>query len=475
MARIPATDAYAMRAKVHELRADGKSLRDIAARLDLSVGSVRNYLASPLPSVDPAPVKAAALVIKRGELALGPQSVLDGLRQQFADLTDTELPGEATIGRWFKAENLSRKALTFSIGSRAYWHEDRPTGSLQRCEIDTVKLHVAGRLVEVITATDWFSHLVWAEAMDDKSFGRYLPWFLSRCFAAMGVPDTIQVDNGFGFILPRRAVLSKFCRYAFSEGVKKIEYIPVAEAQRNGRIESFNGWLKDQWLRCPDRDVMTMAAFREWLADALYRYNVLKSHRALSARRKGGYRRPADVGAYNHLPVAVPELVAVPSSVQAGTVAYKRLVYERGEAFVNAPAMVFLLSRALHGHYVTLELPIGGLGRVLWAEYDRLAQTAVVHEIGTFEHELMGVVTGGFIKVDLTRDGFEPIPFDLVRKMEHDRKHLKQARRPGYLPAGFTLEDAADGGWLIYDEDGELVYSDQCSQVDHAAEVLPVD
>lgn len=473
MPRSSIVAAYALKSRILELRSQSPQpgYGSIAASLGVSRAYVQQVCKSGLDSpVNPRDVQDRAIALKRDFPKDGSVQILGRLSEEFPS---SVLPSQATLERWFKAEKLVNKRLSFSTGSRSYWHEDRPTKHGQRWEIDTVKLNLGGKTVECIAVIDWYSRLVWAEPMRDKSFAAFLPWFLKRAFDVLGIPNTIQVDNGFGFILPKRNILSRFLRYAFSRGVSTVEFIPVAEAQRNGRIESFNRWFKEYYANHSGDTLLTFEGLQIFVNDALKHYNTKKPHLGISERKKGGYRVPAALGTYNHLPAVTPRVIDVPARVERGTVAYKRLVYENGEAVINAPATLVMLSPGLYGHYVTIEMPIGAPGRVLWPHL--VDRKPVVDVVGTFDHDLGGVVTDGLIDVDMVPGfAFDPIPFDIKRKMMSDAKHLKQAYKPGYLPSGFELVSSDDGSWVIRDSYGEVVYSDQCYQVEHAREVLPV-
>ena len=165
--------AYGLKVRILEMRdqSPAPGYGTIAAALGVSRAYVQQVVNSrSVSSVDPKLVQDRAIALKREYPAEGSVQILGRLSQEF---NPCGLPSQSTLERWFKAESLVQKRITFSTGSRAYWHEDRPSAHGQRWEIDTVKLPLGGRVVECITVVDWYSRLVWAEPMPDKKFAAF--------------------------------------------------------------------------------------------------------------------------------------------------------------------------------------------------------------------------------------------------------------------------------------------------------------
>ena len=359
MPRISSASAHTLRARAHSLRDAGLSLRQIQVELGLkSVASVQNYL-SREPGLDPGPALVEALRLKATTAKhQGPLQIKASLEVQ-----GHVLPSENTLGRHFAAAGLARRGLPRLASRQPYWVDARLTAPLQQIQLDTVKVRTPdGILNELLTARDAFSGATLLQVHNPTQLG--MVDAVARVFAAFGVPDTIQCDNGTAdFSMHSRHMLRPWHLLAFSRGVKRIQFIPEAEPQRNGSVESFHNWLQTEWSNHGQFNCPTAADLPAWLSDRLHYYNYVKPLTSLGG--KADRRTPASVHPGFDLSAAVLPVDASYDLAATGTISFIRRVLHCLTAVVKAPATVFAMPPQLEGHYCRFDLDtVTGAGSV---------------------------------------------------------------------------------------------------------------
>lgn len=379
-----------------------------------------------------------------------------------------EIPGEATIARWIAAIEGTKVAKVSAKSSNRlqYWAEARPTRANERALIDTATTTIADTSVTILLYVDWFSRAAHAEIVP-LTFARYLPWFFTRSFEATGgVPHTLQSDNGFGFIQTGYNSLSKAQQSAFLAGVQRWEYVPVAEATRNGRVErlvqTVKGYLEARtWSSVLEARI----ALAHWLDD----YNTQRVHKGISNRRKGGWCRPADLCNYNHQLVENPRVIKPDTSkgIPPYEIVYKRFVMS-GCVVIPAPHTFIPVSNQLTGRYVDIIIyNYGQQGRIEYHETNN--GSIITHLIGTFD----GLAPQVYVRQTGQDSQFRPIPTDEQALLRSQSKHLKTRKpRPGWVMPGISRRDIGPAWQLVDDATDEVLYDSRyCNDVDHLQEI----
>lgn len=285
MSRVSSATAYQRRVEVQALRAEGLSFREISARTGFCLHSVQNYLAVPLPAINPQLVLDEAVSLKLERPDYGPSQILDNLALSLGFDRSSPPVSESTLTNLFHRLNLACREITHTGDTKPpYWltEYDRPCKAFQ---MDTVKvvLH-GGARVEILTVFDVVSRALWAEVLPHHgSFA----WCLKRAFDALGVPEIITTDNGAGFIAETRSRLSPIIRYALQRGVRQFHFIPVSSPWHNGLVERLHRTMKrGDWLHAGRDRCHSADDVGPWLNHFLRYYNTIKSHRALGGKRQ---------------------------------------------------------------------------------------------------------------------------------------------------------------------------------------------
>ena len=392
-----------------------------------------------------------------------------------------QLPSEDTINRWLQDVPDSKVARTSAKSSNRtqYWSERRPDGPQQRGLIDTATTIIGEETVTLLLYIDWYSRAAHIEIVH-KSFARHLPWFLRRAFTATGgVPHTLQTDNGFGFIQTSHRNMSKAMDFALSEGVTRWEFIPVTEAQRNGKVERLVQTAKDYlentaWENVPQAQIA--------LASWLHEYNTIRVHKGLTqehgGRKKGNWKTPSDLCTYMQ-PTSEEPKVAIKKGNHKGKweIVYKRYVAS-GCAVIAAPSTFIPVSPQLSGRYVDIIIHSDAVNEKMHHAEITYTETVcneetgelilVTHVIGTFDHLAPQVYPTYH-----AHPTFKPIPTDEQAILRAQMKHLKTRKpRPGWVLPGITRKDIESHHWqLIDDATGEILYDTRYSQdIDHLQE-----
>lgn len=490
MARIPAVEAYYNRALVHELRHGQEfSLREICEATGLSLGSVQNYLAQPCPAQSPGAAIDRALLLRklpnnrhRGALEIRAMVVAEGF---------DAVPSERTISAAMADAGLARKGVARHSSRRPYHIDPRPAGYLDMLQMDTVKVRPGkGQLVELLSIRDVATgcHLLFRHDPTQAGMVRAI----SKIKAAFGgLPRVIQTDNGTtDFSMARRNVLRPWHAYAFTYGTERVQFIPEAEPARNGSVESFHNWLKNEIDGDPQWADLTDAKLDDWLWDRLYYYNYRKplgTTKAIPSSLAGGR---FDL---NGLSCVVDDAFVMSAPGCVSFIRYVSRSVDRasGEvltvAVVKAPGTVYVVPSEFEGGYLRFDCYTDGRGEV-WAPAPADVQRAILSGekmvnrriaergvagrlVATFDSPFAVSREAVFIHLADT-DGYTPIPTDPEAIKRVWKRVLKQSM-PTLLPTGYDLRSGADGSWEVY-RGGDLVWTEQSSPdvIEHATEVL---
>jgi len=464
MPRVSIEVAAERRARVHELRAQGLSLREISAQTGLCLASVRNFLARDLGDSRVDELRAA-VAIKAANPDLSSREIKDRYALGV---------GEATIQRRFADAGLSLPRGRRSLGLRRYWMDEKPSTYLDMIQIDTVKLRDAGGVLhEYLSARDVFSgaHVLLPHDQSESGMLRNV----QRLFAIFGgVPRVVQADNGTtDFSMPRRNRLRPWMQWAFAAGVRRIQFIPEAEPQRNGAVESFHSWIKQRM----DHEYVS-GDLDKFLRDKLLYYNHIRS---LSTTRKTPASRAPNF-CLDRESLGVVEFDESRWSRGECCVSFVRLALRDREsravvAVVRSPGTVYVLPDEFEGSYVRLD--VYATRGELWMP------VTVAGEVGRVDGRLQagaaGALAGSFdspfvndlpvVPVSVTDVPVDTQVVDASAVVRRWARVLKQAC-PTLLPSGYETR-VDDSGWEVWYR-GELVWTEQSSPetIDHAKEAL---
>jgi len=464
MARVSIEVAAERRARVHELRAQGLSLREICAQTGLQLRSVQNYLARDPddPRVDEL---YAAVAIKAANPDLSSREIKDKYVLSV---------GEATIQRRLSDAGLSLPRGRRSLGLRRYWMDEKPSMYLDMVQLDTVKLRDAqGVLREYLSARDVYSgaHVLLPHNPSESGMLANV----RRLFAIFGgVPRVVQCDNGTtDFSMPRRNRLRPWMQWAFAAGVRRVQFIPEAEPQRNGSVESFHSWIKGRM----DSEYVS-GDLDKFLREKLLYYNHIRS---LSTTRK----TPASRAPLFNLDRESLDVELDESRWARGEccVSFIRLALRDREsrsvvAVVRSPASVYVLPDAFEGSYVRFDvyanrgevwMPVTVAGEV--AKVDgRLQAGATGALVGSFDSPFVN--DSPVVVPQVTDAPADRQVVDTAAVVRRWARVLKQAC-PTLLPSGYETRQSEAGEWEVWYR-GELVWTEQSSPevIEHAKESL---
>jgi transposase InsO family protein len=364
MPRISASLAAERRARVHELHATGLySYRQIADLAGLSLGSVQNYLASP-----PADAHIGVALDRALELRRLPENQHRGsleLRAMVAEQCDV-VPSRQTIERAIARAGLARKGVHRSSARRPYHTEARPTSYGQMFQMDTVKFRVGSLLLEYLSVRDVYSgcHLLLPHNPSQDG----MVAAVARIRGVFGLlPRVFQTDNGTtDFSMARRNMTRPWHRYVFTHGTERVQYIPEAEPRRNGAVESFHDWIKDELANHGAAVGVTPETFNTWLLDRLWYYNTKKP--------LGSTKVPPSSLSDNRFNLDASSASLDYNAAADGTFSFIRYVHRLVDrstgailtvAVVRAPATIFVVPNEFEGGYLRIDYGTNGLGQVV--------------------------------------------------------------------------------------------------------------
>jgi transposase InsO family protein len=471
---------------VCELHATGDySLRQISALTGLSLGSVQNYLSSDgiaahIPALD------RALELRR--LSENQHRGALELRAMVASESDV-VPSARTIERAIACAGLARKGVHRSSARRPYHMEARPTSYGQMFQMDTVKFRVGSLLLEYLSVRDVYSGCHLLIPHNPSQDGMLAA--LARIRGVYGLlPRVFQTDNGTtDFSMARRNLTRPWHRYAFSHGVERVQYIPEAEPRRNGAVESFHDWIKDELANHGAAVGVTAEIFDSWLLDRLHYYNTKKPLGSTkvppASLSDGRFNLGADSACSDYDPTA------------RGTFSFIRYVHRLVDrtsgailtvAVVRSPATIFVVPPEFEGGYLRIDYGTDGLGQVVApapADVAAAMMSGEKKKNGRFrERGVAGRVVAAFVSpfirsepiieptFDVAQcDGYTPIITDVAAIRRAYGRILKQAVPT--LTADYDLRIGDNGEWEAW-RSGELVWTEQSSPavIEHAAEVL---
>lgn len=147
------------------------------------------------------------------------------------------------------------------------------TGPNQMWTMDFVHDSLSdGRAFRTLNIMEGWNREALAIEADTSLNGLRVTRVLDATIAKRGKPKLIQMDNGPEF----RGMV--FDQWAYAQGIK-VDYIEPGKPTQNGKIESFNGKLRDEclnqvWFTSLDHARRVLAA---WKDD----YNTVRPHSAL--------------------------------------------------------------------------------------------------------------------------------------------------------------------------------------------------
>jgi hypothetical protein len=172
--------------------------------------------------------------------------------------------------------------------------------------------------------------------------------FLGECWKSLGIPEQVQFDNarevvGWG---PAARYLTRVLRVCLRFGVKPL-LIPPGRPQRNGSIESFNGWFQPRLFQRHYSQVSTLKRELQRLEETVNTQHVQPRLRGLTPvqhRRRTKLRKlpPTYLIPREPLPLA------------AGRITFFRQVTAHGN--IHLLSLTFKVSKRLKGEYVKVLL-----------------------------------------------------------------------------------------------------------------------
>ncbi|NJL54828.1 transposase family protein [bacterium] len=471
MARLIESERNLRHVECHRLSASGLGVKAIGRSLGLDPKSVRLYLAKPLAEslpLDTVP-RSEVLASLVGLKVRYPQRGASQLRAMLLrEYPAASVPCESSLDNHLRELGLTRQAKRFGQGGRPYWTQARPSQPLDLFQTDTVKFTTtSGMTVEYLTIKDVVSGFAFAARIPNWQ-SETLVSIWARAFAVMGVPRAVQCDNGLGFVLPRRLTLGRLQSYWFGRGVKQVIYIPEAEPQRNGSIESWHRWLKSEWWHS-NAGIAVEPEIDAWLSGRVQYYNEVKPHLALGG--KGSRLTPSDVH-----PAGDGELVY--DAAGTGIVSWVRLVLSSGFAVIKNPAIVLVVGRNLGGRYVRIDYDYTTGGGAVCAHPAAAPGTDSLVERGRITGAVPDPVRvstfsqlGPVVRL-ADESGLSALSLDDEAVLATWRKVLKQAA-PSFVPSGFRLEQS-ESGWRLVDQSGCDLLTDEsgAAYLEHADELL---
>lgn len=485
MARIDLELAYLRRVEAHNLRAQGLSIRAIAAQMDCSIGSVQNFLSvSPDPTQSDAIAQVLALKAEKKNAHRG--------ALELRAMVDTSV-SYRTLEKRIAAAGLARKGVHRSASRAPYHTEAKPSQYLDMLQMDTKKLRVGSMLIELLVVRDVATGCT--VAMEHSASHDGMLHKVGLVLAMFGgAPRIFQTDNGStDFSMARRDKLRPWHKLVLSSGTERVQFIPEAEPRRNGSVESFNCWLQSEWDNHGSALQIGPENFHAWLKDRLFYYNFKKP---LSSTGKA----PASLSSGRFNPEVDTYSIAY-SEPTSGCVSFIRYVirsvdHETGAiacvAPVKAPGTIFVVPFEFEGSYLRFDWNLDGMGLVYAPrEVDTLASIHQGHNVNGRRfvgRADPGVLVGSFvspfvagseqvIQIDVAPDvleNFEPTVTDPAGIIRTWKKVLKQAV-PSLLGSGIELVIGEGGCWQAY-RGNNLLWTEQTSPevLEHARESMGV-
>ena len=483
MPPISAQTSYERRVAVWDLRDRGLGYKAIARELNLDINSVRHYCKAQPGAMSPQSVIDSVLRLKAD-----PEYSHLGPLQLSVLASGGDLVSESTLSAAIKAAGLANKGLMWRGGSRPYWMDAKWTNPHDCFQADTVKPRtVADGLIEVFSIRDVITGLHWLSIVDSNN----LSGCLQQAFQVLGVPRMLQCDNGFGMISNGDGgVYSAFQKVAWVAGVERIHYLPEAEPDRNGSVESFHRWLQLEYLHRPGGQAHDVSSLCEWIGGRLAFYNVVKplaAHGGKGNRKSPRHAFP-DV-LYDPCAVSVPSPASVSMvGVQPGILSYTRLVDSRGAFVVRNPGLVVALGKGLGGHYVRMDVYHGGQARFFSRSVAESGVYTYSKVNGRRVSDYDGEHTYQVARADLDwccgrrsqkiwvagelLDESGVFSAVFIDEQDFRRRYAKAIRKPmpSSYPRWVDVHFEADGTWQWVDtRTGEIIASDRTTP-DHAGE-----
>lgn len=477
MGRIPTSEVQriARAVSAHLESAPGATLEEIARAVGISVPAAARYRAGRVKGargIDMALLYDRAIAMKSAYVAEGKRvstlTIMSELCKQYG-YCQSQFPSASTFDNWFYNREVPlsvRRSTASSAGNGRYWFEKRPDAPGQRVLLDTATVRVGPQHYTLIVWIDYVSRGIHIDLVP-KQYAAYLAHSYDRMRRTLGfTPELVQSDNSVILAPSYLYQVSPIVRYAFSQGTKRWEYVPIAEAFRNGRVERVIQTIKNEFERI---DHVNETNALNWLAQWQDNYNHHRFHSGISSRKKGGLRTPNDITPLNTYVIEPLSIIKAPTRV-SGLVGYKRIIVD-GIMDFQYPDFKLATSSALDGHYATLWVNTANMRATL----EFIDPQGNVYAIGDI-HIRNGMRTA---KLDISRsiqDRFPPVPIDTYHRMKSEAKITR-----GKLPKpGATVKGCIkilDGAYfrIICEYTGEVLYDSTCNRIpDHIGELFGV-
>lgn len=172
--------------------------------------------------------------------------------------------------------------------------------------------------------------------------------FLGECWKSLGLPDQVQFDNarevvGWG---PAARYLTRVLRVCLRFGVEPL-LIPPGRPQRNGSIESFNGWFQPRLFQRHYSQVSTLKRELQRLEETVNTQHVQPRLRGLTPVQ---HRRRTKLRKLPPAYLIPPE----PLPIAAGRITFFRQVTAHGK--IHLLSLTFNVGKRLKGEYVKVLL-----------------------------------------------------------------------------------------------------------------------
>lgn len=460
--------SLALKHHIHALGAQGLSLSRIASQ----VGKSRPYVSRVLKQdISNQTRKAEALQLceqlKRSDESRydGPERLADRLVREHGFSPD-EIPHSQAIHQRLKAKNLTTRAVGTRSDSRSYhvYFKAGLTQSCQNVQVDGAgPFRIAGQMYYIFVAQDRYSRLLYAEIVP-HSYGASLQKFARNLIDYFGVPVQVQLDNAVTWRC-QPSQPGKLVWSLLSLGVQRIHFIPEAQPTRNGGVERQVYTIKHEFLRLFETETgFTFTSIdhaRSELAAFLQRYNYNRQHTALPKRP--GNRR------FHLTPGEVHTKRQERASPGQQCIAFSRFM-SSGYAVLHSSVVACLPD--LSERYATWECWLDGTGCVLHRDERTI--------VGTFQHNFTGkhpdckqvIISEPTSRTYTDSSGciYQADALQYAKRILAATRHTRP--RVSRLPAGWRLQTDADGGWRLYDADGELVVDHLNQDADHINEFI---
>lgn len=269
------------------------------------------------------------------------------IRTELQALEFTPIPSLRTIDRVLQRHNLTspRFHLARRVPQSTYpGPQAHDTNQIHQVDLVGPR-YLTGSKTQYYfyLCKDAFDQAIYAEFHAGNDMAQIL-LFLIHAWQHLGLPQTVQFDNGRQFYgsgrYPRS--LNRVIRLALRLGVEPV-FIPEASPERNGSVENFNGWFQPLLLQ---HAFARPSDVRREVRRLVLTVNEQHVHQALGFRTPIQYRRGKRL---QKLPARFNlDLQSIP--VAAGKITFIRRVPQQG--YIDILGESVKVGRRLRFHYV---------------------------------------------------------------------------------------------------------------------------